>query len=448
MRFSSFAEMIGHYAELTPKAPAIRYEDNGRPAEMSYAALEMAVASRAEELRAGGRTCLGLFADGSLDCVVELFAAVRAGLQLVLLDESVPVPILRGLLPYTDVDLLWGPDDLCAELSANLAAGVEHGAGRVLFFTSGTTQRSKAVELTEKSLCASAYNGGELLPLTDGDTLLCLLPLSHVFGFVCGLLWGLSCGACVALGRGARHYADDCAFFRPTAVSVVPMLLGFLLKNNLLNDGLKLVLVGAGDCPESLLSAAKAKGLRVSFGYGLTETSSGVALSLGDDPYAMTVCPDDTVTIAPDSEILVKVRSCMMKGYYKCAEDTAAVLTGGVLRTGDLGFFDEAGCLHVTGRKKDMLVLSDGTKLFRPEAEAELTALLGGADVALLLRDHHVALAVYGETRADAELYAAIEPYQKARPRSQQVTLILRQTQPLPRTATGKIKRWELDARL
>ena len=447
MRFKTFAEMLGHYAERTPDAPALRYEERGALRAMSYARLLETVEARAAELKAGGKTCLGIFADGSLGCVLELFAAVGAGMQIVLLDESVPVPILRGLLPYTDVDALWGPDDLCAELAPNLAAGVQNGAGKVLFFTSGTTERSKAVTLTEKTLCSSAYNGGTLLPLTERDTLLCMLPLGHVFGFVCGLLWGLSCGACVALGRGARHYIDDCDFFKPTAISVVPMLLGFLLKQNVLNEELKLILVGAGDCPATLLQGARARGIRVSFGYGLTETSSGVALSLGDDPYAMTVCPDDEITIAPDGEILIKVRSCMMKGYYKCPEETNAVLVGGVLHTGDLGRFDDRGRLHVTGRKKEMLVLSDGTKLFLPEAEAELGRLLGGADFALTVRGDRVTLVLSGDTRDDEAVFAAIEPYQGARPRSQQVTAIARHDGPLPRTATGKIRRWEINTR-
>ena len=448
MRFLTFTEMLRHYAEQTPDAPALAYEENGERRTMSFARLCETVDSRAAVLREGGKTCLGLFADGSLACVTELFAAVRAGLQVVLLDESVPLPILRGLLPYTDVDLLWGPDDLRAELAPNLASGVENGAGRILFFTSGTTERSKAVVLTEKSLCASAWNGSSLLPLSPEDVLLCMLPLSHVFGFVCGLLWGLSCGACVALGRGVRHYADDCAFFRPTAVSVVPLLLGFLLRQNVLNEELKLILVGAGDCPEALLAAVKARGIRVSFGYGLTETSSGVALSLGGDPYAMTVCPDDEVIIAEDGEILIRVRSCMMKGYYKCPDATAAVLQGGLLQSGDLGHFDKNGLLHVTGRKKDMLVLSDGTKLFLPEAEAELARLLGAADFALALQDGRVTLVLSGDTRSDAEIFSAVAPYQISHPRGQQIAAIVRRDKPLPRTATGKIKRWELDTKL
>ena len=440
--------MIGHFAQRTPDAPALKYEENGALLTLSYGQLEMAVVTRAEEIRSSGKTCLGVFADGSLACVTEIFAAVRAGVQVVLLDETVPTPILRGLLPYTDVDFLWGSDELCEKLKYNLASGVKDGAGKVLFFTSGTTERSKAVVLTEKSLCSSAYNGGTLLPLTPQDTLLCMLPLNHVFGFVCGLLWGLSCGACVALGRGARHYIDDCDFFRPTVISVVPMLLGFLIKRNLLNEELKLLLVGAGDCPAALLQSARSRGIRVSFGYGLTETSSGVALSLGDDPCAMTVCPDDEITIAPDGEILVKVRSCMMKGYYKCHEDTNAVLVGGVLHTGDLGRFDDRGRLHVTGRKKDMLVLTDGTKLFLPEAEQEIGQLLGAADFALTLRGERVTLVICDSARSDEAIYAAIEPYQGSHPRSQQVALIERRADPLPRTANGKIQRWELNTRL
>ena len=440
--------MFAHFAARTPDAPALRYERDGGLCTMTYAQLVETVEKRAGELRQCGKTCLGVLADGTLPCVVEIFAAVRAGMQVVLLDESVPTPLLRGLLPYTDVDMLWGDGELCTELQTSLSRGVSSGAGKILFFTSGTTQRAKAVVLTERSLCASAFNGGTLLPLYGGDTLLCMLPIAHVFGFVCGILWGLSCGACVALGRGARRYLDDCAFFHPTAVSVVPMLLGFMIKQQLFNDELKLLLVGAGDCPETLLRAAKAMGRRVCFGYGLTETSSGVALSIGDDPYAMTICPDDVITIAEDGEILIRINSCMMKGYYKCQEDTNVSLSGGALHTGDLGRIDEKGRLFVIGRKKDILVLPDGTKVFLPEAEAEAGRLLGAGDYALALVDGRVALVVHGDEREDAALLAALTPFQNARPMGQRIARIIRRDEPLPRTATGKLRRWELNCAL
>ena len=317
------------------------------------------------------------------------------------------------------------------------------GGGNILFFTSGTTERAKAVVLTERSLCQSAWNGSAKLPLSPGDILLGLLPLCHVFGFVCGLMWGLSCGACVALGRGPRHYADDCCFYRPTAVSLVPMLLGFFLRAGALNPELRHILIGAGDCPESLIAAARAAGPRVSFGYGLTETSSGVAISTGGDPFAMEICPDDTVTIAPDGEILVSAPTCVMRGYYKRPEDTAAVLRDGVLYTGDLGYLDGDGRLHITGRKKDVLVLPDGTKLFLPEYEAALSAALDGRELAVILRQGRPFLVCAGPG-SETEIMARLRPLMTGYPRGQQLSGVMIADGPLPRTATGKIKRWEL----
>ena len=439
MRFQRFENLLRHWAETSPDAPALRYG----PRTLSFSELWASVQNRAEELRSSGKSCLGLLSDGSMDCVIELFAANLAGLQIVMLDENAPSVLLRQLLAYTDVDLLWGDVDLVDELSPYLTEGVQGGEGRILFFTSGTTERSKAVTLTDHSLCQSAYNGSAKLPLAPEDTLLCLLPLGHVFGFVCGLLWGLSCGACVALGRGPRHYMDDCAFYKPTAISVVPLLLGFLMQQRLLNPELKLILVGAGDCPPALLQAAAAMGIRVSFGYGLTETSSGVAISVQGDPYAMEICPDDTITLAEDGEILIQAPTCMMLGYYKRPESTAEVLIDGIFHTGDLGRFDEVGKLHITGRKKDILVLPDGTKIFLPEYEAAIAKVLGHTELAVVLRDSRPLLIYSGEAN-EQELSKALLPLMTELPRGQRLGGIRIIQEPLPRTATGKIKRWEL----
>ena len=452
MRYRVFYDIVKKQAAAVPDHPALRYGDK----VWTYAELCRAAEEKAEEYRASGKTCLALLSDGSADAVIALFGAAQAGLQLVLLDASLPEEVYPQLLSYTDADCLWGDPELCEELTPCLSQGTPDGAGKVLFFTSGTTSRSKAVELSQYSLCQSAWNGSSLLPLSPDDTLLCLLPLAHVFGFVCGLLWGLSCGATVALGRGPRHYAEDLSYYRPTAVSVVPLLLGFLMKAQALNPELALILIGAGDCPANILCAAKAFGVRVSFGYGLTETSSGVALSLGDDPYAMTVCPDDTIRIAEDGEILIQVPTCIMKGYYKRPEDTAAVLKDGWLSTGDLGFLDENGCLHITGRKKDILVLSDGTKIYLPEYEQQIMRALGQTELAVTLRDGRPVLILKGDpaqagsasSQDKAALLAALSPLMKTLPRGQQIADIVFSAQPLPRTATGKIKRYELNALL
>jgi long-subunit acyl-CoA synthetase (AMP-forming) len=265
------------------------------------------------------------------------------------------------------------------------------------------------------------------------------------------------------------------------------MLLGFLLQHDLMNPDLQLVLVGAGDCPKALLAAAAARGISVSFGYGLTETSSGVAISVPPayrvnpvshteadcnsdaamaqgasecgqsfDPYALEICPENTVTLAADGEILVTGESCMMKGYYKEPEDTAAVLRNGVLYTGDLGRWDDNGRLHIIGRKKEILVLHDGTKLFLPEYEARIAVVLPGRDFAVLERDGRPVLLLVDPEAASAEpgspaadkaralVLGAIRPIMASLPRGQQISAVLFTGKTLPRTATGKIKRWEL----
>jgi long-subunit acyl-CoA synthetase (AMP-forming) len=285
-----------------------------------------------------------------------------------------------------------------------------------------------------------------------------MLPLNHVFGFVCGLLWGMECGAAVALGRGARYYTRDFEFYRPTALSAVPLLLSFLVQHKLMNSELRLVLVGAGDCSPQLLNSAVQQGVQVSFGYGLTETSSGVAISVPGspsfDPFALEVCPEDTVALASDGEILISSPSCMMKGYYKHPEDTAAVLKGNLLFTGDIGKWDENGRLHVIGRKKEILVLADGTKIFLPEYEARIMTALPGRDFTVLERNGKPVLllvdkesSTWPEEMRELSRSVVQEELRGAMsqlPRGQQLSEILFTDKPLPRTATGKVKRWEI----
>ena len=446
IRFDGFHHLLNYWAEQTPEAPALLYGTEKNLC--SYRHLQQLVREKADFYRSSGKTCIGIFCDGSFDCVVTIFAASIAGMQVVLFDENAPDSQIPGLMEYTDVDCLWCDEDLENELLPHLTEGAKDGWGKLLFFTSGTTQRAKAVVLTEKSMCASAFNGGSMLPLQQTDTLLCMLPLNHVFGFVCGLLWGLSCGACVALGRGARHYFDDLQHFRPTVVSLVPLLLGFLLKNNCLNDNLRQILVGAGDCPPQLLALAAGKGLQVSFGYGLTETSSGVAISVSGDPYAMEVCPDDHITIADDGEILIAAPTCIMQGYYKMEEAFAEVVKAGILHTGDLGHFDADGKLHVTGRKKEILVMADGTKLFLPEYEKEIAQAIGNQELAVVLRHGQPVLIVRADPEKRSAYLEQLKPVMALRPRGQQLRDLVFVQEPLPRTATGKIQRWELQQKV
>ena len=216
------------------------------------------------------------------------------------------------------------------------------------------------------------------------------------------------------------------------------------MKTGALNEELRLILLGAGDCSDELMQAVKERGIQLSFGYGLTETSSGVAISTGGDPRALDICPDDKITIAEDGEILIESRTCMMQGYYKYSSDSISTVQNGVLHTGDLGYLDTDGRLHLTGRKKDILVLSDGTKIFLPEYESELAEKTGNENLAVALKNGRPVLVLEAECDRNA-LWQIVNENNRLQPRGRQITDIIVLNHPLARTATGKLQRWKLE---
>ena len=443
-RYNGFYGLLESQKQKFSDSPAFRYDKNGTIETITYSQWHDDVHREAERLKETGSLCTAVVCDGSYASVCVIFASVLAGSQTVLLEALQSPQERQEALQHTDAELLW----LRGEYTKTgiIMPEEERSArrGRILFFTSGTTSRARAVVLTDVSLMNSAYNGGMMLAMDPSDTLLCVLPLSHVFGFVCSLLWPLSFGACTALSRGPRHYIDDCAWFRPTVVSVVPALLQFFLKYSVMNEELHTILVGAGDCPKEVLEAVKRSGRRISFGYGMTETSSGVAISIGDDPLAMAVCPDDTITLSEDGEILIQAPTCVMQGYYKDPAGTEAVLKDGILHTGDLGSFDEKGCLHILGRKKEVLVFADGTKIYLPEYEAQLAELLDTAELAVMMRQGKPVLVMQDNGMNRQEILEKIAPVIRKYSRGRQITDVLMIKEKLPRTASGKIRRWQL----
>ena len=253
------------------------------------------------------------------------------------------------------------------------------------------------------------------------------------------MLWGLAYGATVALGRGVRHLIDDPMFFRPTILPAVPSLISAMHRFGALNPELKVVLIGAAPCKSDLAAALRAKNIDVYFGYGLTETSSVIAITQDlDEPEALYPCPGADITIEPDGEVTVAT-PCMMQGYI----GAIPMFDGDRFFTGDLGYFDEKGRLHLHGRKKDVLVLADGTKIFCPEYEEEISDETGITDLCIILKDGHAVL-IAGKGSDKQALRTAVDDYNKNLSRSQQIYDIIIDDSELPRTRTGKLRRYEL----
>ena len=405
-RFASFREML---AAQDRGNTAFGYFEGDTRKQLTYGE----VLELIENYPIPEEDVIGVFCDNSILSLVTIFA-LAGKKQLVLLNPMDEPRVLESEIKAAHVSQLIGqaPEDMVLP----------------------------ALVLDQQRLCSSAWNGGSLLPLSESDNLLSVLPHAHVFGFVCSLLWPLSFGAKVSLGRGLKRIFMDISEFRPTAMSLVPEMAAFLASRKLFNPELKLILIGAGPCSDRTLETIRAMGIRVSYGYGLTESSSGIALSLSEDPRAMTVCPDHTVSIEADGEISVICDTTLMKGYYEDASATEAVLQGDKLFTGDLGRLED-GKLFITGRKKDILVLADGTKIFLPEYEERLRQVLGpDSDFAVIqLKSGALALAAAKPKKAEN----AVDIFNAGYPRGQRISKII-YVDELPKTSTGKIRRYEI----
>ena len=431
-RFKSFAELI---SAQESNDSIFSYLKEGQIASISYGEL----LEKVHKYPLPKEDVVGLFISNNIESIIALFA-LASKKQLIILDPNEREESLIKKIKATHVGhILFGDEELRDILTPHLEANYHTEDKDILFFTSGTTSESKAVVLTEQTLCNATFNGGSLLPLTKEDKLLAVLPLSHVFGLVCSILWPISFGATVCLGNGLRQIFTDFALYKPTVTTLVPEMAKFLVFNKLFNKELSLILIGAGSCDDMTINAIKALGIRLSYGYGLTESSSGIALSLHDNPRAMSICPDYKVRIAEDGEIIVKSNTTLMKGYYNDPKSTEATLIDGELHTGDLGKIED-GCLFITGRKKEILVFGDGSKLYIPEYEAKLLSLLGPGSDFCILQNAKGQVILYIYKPIDVE--NIVDEFNKTQSRSHKIEKIIYAKDKLPRTGTGKVMKY------
>ena len=440
-KYKTILDMINNPYE---HALALSYDDNGEILNLTYKHIKNRVLTY-PVLK--DKKCVGILWDGNLDTLIAILAYIHNKITICLLSQADNISLIQEEISTVGCDLIIGSEDIKKDLRLPPKMDTPP-EGKILFFTSGTTSKEKAVILTEEKLCAAVYNGSCLLELKPQDKLLCALPLSHVFGFICGWLWAWENGASIILSRGMNHIFHDFDYFKPTAVSLVPQMAAFLALKKLFNKELKLVLIGAGDCPNPVLKAISSMGIQVSFGYGLTETSSGVALSLGDNPRAFSVCPLDDIKIADDYEILVKSEETIFEGYYPNNNGYEDLFTiDGYFKTGDLGAFDDNHFLHLKGRKKDTLVLLDGTKVFLPEVEEELMGRLGVCELALGTdKDGNVVLCLGKVYKSEIDSYMDdIDEYNRYQPRSKRIVRVIAIPEGLPKKSNGKVKRYEIN---
>ena len=395
--------------------------------------------------------CAGLYAKSSIDWICSVFALAISGKRVVLFSPYYDNAKLQELIDKTGVEFLL-VDDVSGKLkeysgkelklfSPNSFKCEDECRGKLLFFTSGTTGKNKAVVLSQKSLLDCAWNGQQMLSCSCNDIVLSILNLDHVFGFVCSMLWPLCFGAAVAVGRGREHLIDDPFFFEPTIIPVIPGILKKLLTTGSLGQSIRTVLVGASPCSSELLDEIRRCGKEVRFGYGLTETCSGVAISLrGEDSYAMAVCPDVKISLSEEGEILIS-SPYLMDGYFNDKLNTDKALHDNVFCTGDIGVFDSNNRLSVIGKKDDMLVLPGGERIYCVKWETKLSIMLN-AETALTMNNGVLTAVVKSTVISEEAAWKIIQKFNSTLEEGCRIEACKMRYTEFPRTITGKLQRW------
>ena len=333
-----------------------------------------------------------------------LFVSTRGQLDKILQVRG-ELPDLRGIVTF---------DVLPGELPANVGswrsflqrgrrrlgalteelarreAELDRAALATIMYTSGTTGHPKGVMLTHGNLLSNAESVLAASPQRPDDVLLSWLPYSHIYARTVDHYRSLVAGLPLSLGESADMLVVNLAEIQPTHMNAVPRFYEKVYGHVAGSDpatvsrrlrdifGPRIDFLSSGGAP---LPAAVAKayhdaGLLVLQGYGLTESAPVISFNTKEHYKLETVgrpVPGVEVRIAADDEIVVRGPN-VMRGYWKKPKETAAVLRDGWLCTGDLGRLDADGFLSVTGRKKELMVLSSGKKLVPPYIEGLLTA--------------------------------------------------------------------------
>lgn len=296
-----------------------------------------------------------------------------------------------------------------------------------LLFTSGTTALSKGVMLCHRNIASNVHAVTSTLEIKQNQRALSVLPLHHTFENTVGMYGLLSYGCCICFTDGLRYFVQNLKDWQINIIIGVPLLFDNIYKQieknlqksdkqklvNLLRKvsnglrlagidirhklfhqildafggGLNLCVSGAAPIDHKIISFFNDIGIDFFNGYGLTETSPVISAcnyfvnvygSVGN-PLAFVDVAIDTTSDQPGTQGEILTRSdCVMLGYFENEAATADVLTGdGWFRTGDVGYLDKKQCLHITGRAKSMIVLTNGKKVFPEEIEFLISRIPG-----------------------------------------------------------------------
>lgn len=294
---------------------------------------------------------------------------------------------------------------------------------KILLFTSGTTDTAKAVMLSHQNIAENLMGMCSMLYIDQNDVFLSILPIHHTYECTCGFLCQIYRGCTIAYCEGLRHIVKNLKESKATMMLGVPLVfesmyrqimnqaikskgeqkiqfairlsnafrkVGIDLRAKLfkqiheaLGGHIRIFISGAAGIDPQIAKGFRELGITLVQGYGLTECAPIVALNRDKyykDEAAGLPLPNLQVEIdSPDEDGIGEIR-CMgpsvMSGYYENQEATAEVIRDGWFYTGDSGFIDKDGFVHITGRKKNVIITGNGKNVFPEEIETLLNRSL------------------------------------------------------------------------
>lgn len=288
-----------------------------------------------------------------------------------------------------------------------------------MLFTSGTTAQSKIVMLSQHNICFNLEQMCKLVLIEPDDVFLSVLPIHHVYECTCGSLVPFYRGSAVAYCEGLRHIKKNMKESKVSVFLAVPLILDTIYKNIMdevekqgktklvktmikitnvldkmgihikkkvfktiheqLGGNIKVFIAGAASVNPETLKGLRGLGIGSLQGYGLSECAPILALNPDKAPKDDAVgIPLNGVEVKIDNpneegvgEIIAKGENIML-GYYKNEEENKKALKDGWFYTGDLGFIDKDNYVHITGRKKNVIITKNGKNVYPEEIETIL----------------------------------------------------------------------------
>ncbi len=405
-----------------------------------------------------------LFVSPKMTALIDTVKANCPAVKLYVILNDKPAPEDSAIISFADLiaeesgdalpeDKRPLPDDVCT-----------------IIFTSGTTSKPKGVMLTQRNLYDDVVN--VIVSFEPGTTMLSVLPIHHAYCLVMDWLKGFSSGATIYINDTLLHMVRNIGIVKPQIMLMVPLMIETIGKRlaaidspaskrdiakQVLGENLQYIFSGGAHLDSSYIDLFDSFGIQVCEGYGMSECSPTISTNgeNGNRPGSVGKVLANMQVRFVDGEIQVK-GSNVMKGYYKMPKETEEAFSDGWLRTGDLGRMDEDGYLYITGRLKNLIILSNGENISPEEVENALLSNNLVGEVVINGEDNGLAARIFPDPEVveaealsaedvEAKLQEILDAYNKTQPTYRTITSLKVRKYPFIKNSTKKIVRAKMD---